>query len=446
MNRILLLFFAFLVCIHANAQSDTTSRKQWKFDMTGGAFYQQSLTPGTPEFKAPQYLELRRPVEPELANRWGLRNNKNVTDNPLGHGPMYIRPHVWYHPKPSLELYASLAVDHRGASWGPYNTDNIAWVPRFHGKYDDWKELKNGDSIRVFGKMGYFEDYRLNEGLMLYNIDVQGLMMGIQLGNFTFSTSRMGDLIRAYGLGIDGLTDYQFSWTGIPILISNKLDVRMGLHKMIGFPSTGGDQRIPTVSAAIYNNRFRLYAEAGYRRTDFSPARNMAAVVGISDKNRTRRFSMEWRFEYRYYGGGFNYQFRNEEATHFRDTGRPAGSNFIGEAVYPLSFLGRPFSQWAVFTEYDKPWVQGLTFFGKPVFELSKNTSVFADIDVNVIIASGEDPFCYPFYNSGFRFNVDARSFLSVSLTNRTMNLDKHYTTYYLVTSPIFQFEVKRTL
>ncbi len=446
MCRNVAIAFWLLSFFGANAQTDSVSLRQWRFDITGGAYFQQSFSEGTPTFKAPEYLQVRRPVEPELANRWGLRNNNNVTDNPLGHGPMYIRPHAWYKPVPSLEIYASLAIDHRGASWGPYNTDNIAFIPRFHGEFEDWMKRRNGDSVRVFGKIGYFEDYRLNEGLTLYNLDVQGLLIGFQSGRFIFSTSRMGDLIRGYGLGIDGLTDYQFGWIGLPVTSSLHMDLRAGIQRMIGFPATGGDQQIPTVSIALYKNQMRLYAEGGYRSTSFSTGQNIAAVVGLSDKIQSGKFSSEWRAEYRYYGGGFNYQFRNEAATHYRDVNRAAGSNFIGDAVYPLSFFGRPLSQWALFTEYDKPWVQGITFTGNPSIEIAKNLRLFTELDVNLIMADGERAFCYPFYNAGVRLHAEKQSFMALSLTNRTMNLDKHYTTYYLLTAPIFQFEVKRTL
>lgn len=438
-----------LICIFvssgARAQLDSTQLKAWRFDITGGALFQQSLSRGTPAYRAPDYLQLRRPTEPELANLWGLRNNNLVTDSPPGHGPMYIRPHVWYNPVPSLELYASLAIDHRGASWGPYNTDNIAFIPRFHARYNDWIKFQRGDSILVFGKIGYFEDYRLSEGLTLYNVDVQGLQLGFQKGHFVFTTSRIGDLIRGYGLGIDGMTDYQLMLNGLNTF-QWKMDLTVGLQNMIGFPETGGDQRIITFGNALYKSTTRIYYEFGYRPTEFSAARNVAVVVGTSGKRNINKLSFEWRAEYRYYGGGFNYQFCNEVATHFRDTERAAGSNFIGDSVYPMSFFGRPFSQWAVFTEYDKAWVQGTTLFGSVSREIGKRFRLFSDFDLNYICANGEKPFFYPFYNAGLKMNIDFRSFVSISMTNRTMNLDKHFTTYYLLDTPAFQFEFKRTL
>jgi hypothetical protein len=440
-----LIFLLSVTSLHAQ-KPDTLSSRIFSIDLTGGATYQQALGAGTPTFKAPGYLSLRRPTEPELANLWGLRNNEDITDSPPGHGPMYIRPHMWYTPVPSLELYASLEVDHRGASWGPYNTDNIAFIPRFHAAYSDWRKFNNGDSIRVFGKMGFYEDYRNYEGLTMYNLDVQGFSAGVQYGKVALATHRTGDLIRSYGLGIDGMTDYQLGLLGLKVSGAWQADVKVGVQKIAGYPEIGGDQHLLQTSVAFYRSQRRVYAEAGYRDSDFTPGNRSALLVGISDRLAVGKLKLVWRGEYRFYGGGFNYQFRNESATHFRDVNRAAGSNLLGDSVYPMSFFGRPFSQWAVFTEYDKAWVQGITWFGTVSYQVGRNVDVFSDLDLNHILAEGEDSFLYPFYNAGLKLDVVRNTFLSLSMSNRTMNLDKHYTTYYLSNSPLFQFELKRSL
>lgn len=447
MKHILSLLLFLLPAAGLYAQdADTARLRVLRLDLTGGSIYQQAAGGATPTFKAPAYLNIRRPTEPALANLWGLRNNNNITDSPPGHGPMYIRPHLWYTPVPTLELYASLEVDHRGASWGPYNTDNIAFIPRFHAAYSDWRKFNNGDSMRVFGKMGFYEDFRNYEGLTMYNLDVQGFSAGVQYGKVVITTHRLGDLIRGYGLGIDGMTDYQLGLLGLQVTGAWRADLKGGIQKIAGYPQNGGDQQLLAASVAFYRRQLRLYAEAGYRGSDFTPGNRWALLAGISDKVAAGKLKVMWRGEYRFYGGGFNYQFRNESATHFRDVNRPAGSNLIGDAVYPMSFFGRPFSQWAVFTEYDKAWVQAITWFGTVSYQAGKNIAVFSDLDLNYVLADGEASFLYPFYNAGLKLHVVRNTFLGLSLSNRTMNLDKHYTTYYLASRPVFQFELKRSL
>ncbi len=442
------LFFLsfFLNSVTAYAQEADTLQNVWHFDITGGSVLQNSASGKTPTFRAPDYLTVRRPTEPAVANMWGLRNNQDVTDNPLGHGPMYIRPHVWYRPVPALTLYASLEIDHRGASWGPYNTENIALLPRFHGEYSDWKRLKNGDSVRLFGKMGYLENYRNFEGLVLYNIDVQGFFAGVQYGKVILSSHRVGDLIRGYGLGIDGMTSYQVEVRDLKGMGAWKTDLKAGLQKMIGYPATGGDEQLLHTSVAWHKDKLRVYSEFAYRNSSFPAGNRNALLIGFTDSLRFGKWKMNWRGEYRYYGGGFNYQFRNESATHFRDVNRGAGSNLIGTSVYPMSFYGRSFSQWAVFTEYDKPSVQGLSLFGSIAYPVGKNIDAFADFDLNYLLAHGEDPFVYPFYNSGVKMYAMRNTYLALSVTNKTMNLDKHYTTYYYVTKQLLQLELRRTL
>lgn len=446
MGRMILYGLLSAVTFIAKAQPDTVSTKQIRFNVTAGFITHKSMGGNgeNPEFTAPEYLQKRRPTEPAVAQMWGL-NNDRVTDSPLGHGPLYLRTHAWYSPIDALELYGSLAIDHRGMSWGPYNTDNIAYIPRFSAMYNSKKPLRAmPDSIRVFGKIGYFEDFRNYEGLVLYNLDLQGLSGGVQYRKLQLRATLFGDLIRGFGLGIDGMNDYQISLLGLNQRNYWKVDLKAGVQSMKGFPATGGDQNILTLSAAFYKNKKRIYSEIGYRKTDFSSGLNTALLLGFHNEMRSGKITADVRAEYRYYGGGFNYQFKNEEATHFRDVNNAAGSNFIGDMVYPLSFFGRPFSQWAVFTEYDKQWVQGATVFGSAGYEIKKNISVFTDIDFNLILAQGERAFVYPFYNTGLKLNMLTNTFLSLSLTNRTMNLDKHYTTYYLTNKPLFQLELKR--
>ncbi len=445
------VYLLFRLCIFSfvvTAKEPDSTRK-YKFDISGSFFAQNFSRDenGQVTFQVPDYLRQRRPTEPAVANMWGLNSNDYVTDNPMGHGPMFFGAHAWYYPVKALELYGSLTIDHRGMSWGPYNTDNIAWLPRFYANYRDKFQVRDGrDSLIFFGQVGYFEDYRNYEGLTLYNVDLQGIEGGLQFKKVQLKASQHGDLIRGFGLGIDGVVDLQLGFIGLDVGRKWSADVKLGTQNMLGFPTTGDDQRIYSLSAGLYKENTRLYIESGYRHTAFSPILNMAFLGGIGNKLSHRRLKADIRLEYRYYGGGFNHQFRNEEATHFRNVNRPTGANLIGDMVYPLSFFGRPFSQWAVFTEYDKQWVQGITAYGSLSYNWYRSAFVFCDFDFNYISAEGEEGFIYPFYNSGIKAHLATGTFASISITNRTMNLDKHYTTYYLTSRPGYQFQLTRTL
>lgn len=417
-----------------------------KFDISAG-FYYQALVGGDPSsrlhFLTPPYLAQRRPQEPELANRWGL-NGLDITDAPQGHGPSYYRFHSWYKLNNSLELYGSITADHRGFSWGPYNTFNLVFIPRYYANYHQTFQLKNGENLTLFGKAGYFEDYRNYEGLTLYNLDLQGLEGGVQWRKLRFSVKQFGDLVQAYGLNTDGVVDYQFSLNGLNWGRGWRSDIKAGSQTLIGFYDDSS--QLLTLSANARHDQLAFYLEGSYRKTAPTMQLSTAFLAGVTYKVSTSRLDLNYRLEYRYYGGGFNRNLRNETATHFRRTDQGSGRNFIGDQVYPLSFFGRPFSQWAVFTEYDKQWVQGGTLYTTNSYSLSKAVRLFAELDFNLIIAQGESPFLYPFYNCGVRFGTLSNTFLGLTLTNRTMNLDKHYTTYYATQTPIFQLELKRDL
>lgn len=435
------LLNSFLFITLYGQEQDSTQSKKFRFDVSGGFIAQGSIG-SEPDIILPDYLNNLRPSEPELADRWGLNGTK-VTDNPLGHGPSYFRFHSWYDVHPDLELYGSLAIDHRGFSWGPYNTYDIALLPRYYAKYDATFPLqKLNTDLRLYGRVGTQESYHNYEGLMMYNLDVQTVEGAVQLGKLRFSATQIADLQESVGLNIDGIKDYQLSLNELNVGKNWQSDIKLGVQSLLGLEY----DNIYSLSAALYHENTRFYAEAGYRPTDYELSLNVGLVVGLKGKTELGRLRLDYKTEYRYYGGGFNYNLRKDNITHYRDTNLPAGSNFIGEQVYPLSFFGRPFSQWAVFTEYDKQWVQGITLFSKLDYTLAKYFHLFGEMDFNWIAAKDEDTFLYPFYDAGVRFEAPKATYLSVSLTNRAMNLDKHYTTYYLVNAPIFQFAIKRDI
>lgn len=418
-----------------------------KIDITGGFYHQIGLVAGNKreQFSAPEYLAVRRADEPELAETWNL-NNDRVTDSPMGHGASYIRLHSWYSPTPEVELYGSLAVNHAGFSFGPYNTFAVALLPRYHVAYNQQFDVA-GDSLWLRGTLGTFENIQCGEGLMVYNLDVQGLQWETQWGNFFVGLRQIADLQMSVGLAIDGVAEYEAGFRRLHTGKGWQTDITAALRNLT-------DTRYPNsvdvvaVTGALYRDSLRLYAEAGYRLSDddLDPVLNYAVLLGARGAWSGGGFNIQYRAEYRHYGGGFNYALRDEASTHYRDTERPPGGNYIGNQVYPLEYLNRPFSTWAVFTEYHKRWVSGVSLAAQAVYPLGRALELLADADFNLIAAEGEQPFLYPFFKVGARVQAIDNTYIAATLTNKTMNLDKHYTTYYLLRYPVLQLELRRDI
>lgn len=446
--RLLALLIAGLLAgrIVVFAQPADTAQKppKFRFDVSGG-FYHQMSGGEKPKVVLPDYLNKRRPQEPHLTDVWGLHEGE-LPDNPLGHGASYFTFHTWADITPSLQLYGSLTADHRGFSFAPYNTLALAFLARYHAAYNKTVPLfKGADSLKIHARIGTHENYRNNEGLTLYNMDIQALEGSLQWRKLFVSTERITDLQFGIGLNIDGVIDYKAGFKELRLSKRWQAEVGIGRQK---YESRPDDDGVKYFTAAIHSANTRWYVETGYRNSglDVDAALNVAFLAGVRGKLSSKNTTLSYGVEYRYYGGGFNHSLRKETNTHYRDTARGPGLNYIGDNVYPLSFLNRPFSQWAVFTEYDKQWVGGFTINAQLKQVLYKNFYLLAEIDCNLIRAQGEAPFIYPFYKIGGMLEAAKGTCLAVSITNKTMNLDKHYTTYYLIDKPVLQFELRRDI
>ncbi len=439
-------FFFSSICCKLQAQTDSSNLHRFRFDLTGGFYAQYSYLSGdkAKEIRLPSYLSQRRPQEPELANRWGL-NNALATDNPLGHGASFLRFHSWYKLLDSLQLYASLEVNNGGFSWGPNNTFNIAFLPRYFIDYRKSFRIRGAEGFVFHSRIGTFEKFRNYEGLTLYNLDMQGIVSSLTYRRWQLTLTTVADLQFSTGLNIDGIRDYQLALNRIPINQHWQLDLKTGFQRLLG----GFDHRqMASFSAALHQKHMRIYAQTDYRfNPNYRATLNYAFAGGITGKHTLGSATLAYILEYRHYGGGFNSDFRNEANTHYRKTDQPVGSNFTGPQVYPLSYLNRPFGQWAVFTEYNtKRWVDGISVQAILDYPFSKQLSWLTETDFHLIAAEGEKTFVYPFYKTGLRIEPLKSTYLSVALTNKTMNLDNYYTSYYLLKHPAFQFELRRDL
>lgn len=450
MKNLAACIVSLLLRVTVSAQNDTTrilNFRNFSFDISGGIYsQQQSLKKGdgATEILVPDYLKTRRPQEPALANLWGIDQKLAATDNPMGHGASFFRFHTWYHAAEGLNIYGSLEVNNGGFSWGPYNTYNISILPRYYVDYNNsFKISKTPFGIKA--KIGYFENFKDYEGLSIYNLDMQGLQASVSYKKLRLFTTSVTDLQNTIGLNIDGTRTQTISLEKLNIVSKLNADIRAGHTKYLG-PQYGTSSI--DFSAAVYNKTFRAYTQLAYRFNDsFETRYNYAFLAGVKTNFTAGKLSIDATAEYRYYGIGYNDSFRKEVNTHYRKTDRPVGSNFTGEQVYPISYNNRPFSQWAVFTEYnEKEWVAGYTANVNMEYNIKKNFKAIANLDFNWIKAKDEAMFLYPFCKTGFKLEPAKGTYVSAYVTNRTLNLDKHYTTYYALKYPSFQVEFRRDI
>ncbi len=419
----------------AVAQDSLFSKMKVDFNVGFGAYYQFSSYQSS-EFspaKIPRLLSPRRADEPELRATWNL-NNDLVTNNPLFHGAYFFDVGARVHVAKGLDATVMLTAEQRGFSDGRFSQNTINIFPYFNLRYH--KELGR---FSYALQVGDFYDIKLYEGLTYYNLQTsQAWSLKLKYENFYIKHFGIGDLTRNIGLGIDDLYDFSFGLEDVFIKREDsvRLNVRVGLSDNTWVANSG----LVNYSANLsYRDRLNGYAQLSTRNTT---GNNRAFLIGASFKNReTSRFLLELNMEYRRYGAAFNRNFINN--VYYRNPNEPAGfTNSTHTVFFPLITFERPFSQWAVFTEYQDRDVSGFTFRGRWHYRMFSKTYLKFEHDLNWITAEGEGSFLYPFYTLGVGAKPSQEIELFFEITNRVLNLDKHYPTLYAAQNSYFLVHV----
>jgi hypothetical protein len=373
-----------------------------------------------------------------------------VTDNPFRHGAMYMAIKTTATYKNKIRLNADLYGEYRGFSYGTFNkNNNIVLFPVV--------SVQVNDTIRV-GKelffpevrIGQFLNERCDEGIMVYNIDVQGSQFRLRHRNSRLAFTIYGDMSNAIGLGVDDFQSISYEH------LFHHDSTRVGASWVIAAPADGIAKYYTyfNLFGRITNRRsLSMYAQFSYSRFNkniFTGLRKFykefAAVAGIEHKASFKRFTVSNRAEARYYGAGYNL-FHYDAGLRYRNPASNAidmYANTVGQYLYPLRKFDTPFSQWAVFTEYIGHNVGGVLINGDLNYGLHPKLSIQCSYDFNALW-SGLDEiftgnprekrtsfFIYPFFKTAIAYSPLKECHFSVFVTNRSMNLDVSYPTVYL--------------
>jgi hypothetical protein len=414
-----------------------------KLTLTGGMIYESTCPNVAVKVRMPEFLRNERHNSP-MRESFPALTTDNLTDNPLWHGAGYAHISVAA-KRAGLTLFGELIAEHRGASYGVYSMGNIAVLPKFAVSIDSSFGVGR-EQIGVGGGAGNYDDYRMYEGLAIYNVDVQGYWLYLKWRHLRFAYRHIADLEEGIGLNINDQGDFILSLENIPLSDRLRLDSSVGYFDYI--MDTDADKNLPNdglnISAGLaWNERARLYSQVGMRDVDGGSYRGIkryADLVGCSVRGGFGRFDFNVIGEYRFYGRLFNQGLYTSGDCFFFRGGQletPSSRCFfvttVGRVLYPLDVFYRPFGQWAVYTNYQGRDVQSVIWRTDASFDLPRSCSLFCHLDFNYLDVSNEDPFFYPFYDAGFGWSPFPGTIFTYSYTNRAMNLDKSYPTLYLL-------------
>jgi len=205
---------------------------------------------------------------------------------------------------------------------------------------------------------------------------------------------------------------------------------------------TGADDTYTSLSMRLVHlSGVEAYAEYGIRNVSLKD--NTAYLIGTHYALHSALLILDTHLEYRYYGSIFNFGWYEPAQVAGRDSSGAAiyasnaGRYHLGNAdLYPIELYDHPFSQWAVFTDYQGVNVSGITFYADLKIPIYQSLFFKGLLDWNRIEAQGHAPFVYPFFACGLGWEPFAGVSFLYSLTNRTMNLDRAYPTLYLLKYP----------
>lgn len=169
-------------------------------------------------------------------------------------------------------------------------------------------------------------------------------------------------------------------------------------------------------------------------------------LAGTEQKFVSKKLSFSNKVEARYYGMYYNFSHLNQKLRYRQ----PATdiftmyANTVGEYLYPLRKFNTPFSQWTVFTEYNGYAVWGLSATGELATHIVPRVDVNLKYDINLIHATQDkifyqpqedrtSSFVYPFIKLGINYFPLPECKAEFFITNKTMNLDIHYPSAYLL-------------
>jgi hypothetical protein len=443
--KTILLFFALHLAYCSFSQDST----QWKFNKKIEYWSKWQTHSAHAVVSMPFFIRDKR----EVINGYQVPTlYDTITDNPLQHGAIYLALKTQTSYKSKIFLFADVYGEQRGISYGIFNRNNTVLYPVIRIEAKDTQNIGKHAFI-LSGKAGQFLDERLDEGLVIDNIDLQGFQIGFKWKDIQFHYTHYGDLSYGIGLNIDDLSHIalQKQWESrghIGLSVVGSQPPYQPLRDHLNFSLFGG----------IGFGANKLYAQIGYRpyvnpvfvSHDFRLGEQLAAVLGWQWSKKKGSFRHDHTFELRYYGFGFNAGYYNWDTVLYRRAATDVLNNYansIGTYLYPLRKFDTPFSQWALFTEYQGFDLGVATLRGNTSYRLSPQLEAFTEYDFNLIYSElfgvpWKNFYLYPFFNAGLTYlparNMQVRS----SLTNKAMNLDVNYPTHYLLKKLCFELSL----
>lgn len=433
-----LLFFFPLFCA---CQTDSVSRQKERVNVEV-VFGADRLFPSdNRNIYLPKSIQSLRSINSPL----GLNFDK-YTDIPQFHASVFAGLLMRANFAKGYNLNLDIISEDRSQSLGSLNLKKVIIYPRIYGTIEDNFSFFNLPFSFV-ARIGDLLKYENNHGLTFNNIDVQGLNIKLKQKNWWLSYSLIGDLSRHIGLNIGEVYSVK---VGYNKRRDNGYQIELGgsLDQFVLNTKSAPLKNVLALFGNVRKNQVNYFAEVAYKIQPLADTLNFysstGGVFGFECMESRKKVKWHLKLKARYYGISFNDDFINR-AVRYRDLSPPTlNSNFVGDYLYPLINTYRDFDQWSVYTEYQNDQVISASFLLKVERKLYQNLFYKIDFEANLIASKFQSSGLYTFYSTGFKYRMPGEIFFELYISNKVMNLDVHYQTFYQAQQPIFGFSIKR--
>jgi len=365
------------------------------------------------------------------------------TDIPQFHASVFTGVMTTMNFGEDYKLNFDLFAEDRGQSFGSLRLSKVIIYPRIYGSIS--KKLNDKLSLHI--NVGDLIKFKHNYGLTMNNIDVQGITLKLDYKKFWFMYTLIGDISQHIGLNISDVYSYKVGYdskskNGALLSFGSSLDVLLLLNPL---DSLNPASSIFSFFGKYDRDNISIYSEIGYRFTGANFDEKIGALLGFNldpiDNGKTK---VSIGFNGRYYGNAFNTQFLNKSARYRDLTNLNLHGNYIGEYLYPLVNSYRRFDQWSVYTEYQNQSLVSISTTIDLERKLFKDLFYFIDLESNLINESFRVNGFYLFYRTGIKLKLPGELNFQLYGTNKLMNLDVHYQTFYQTNVPLFGFTISR--
>lgn len=382
-------------------------------------------------------------VDPEI--RMKRPKDTSAYFSPFMHNALYFKTAFVVNYNNKYFFHFSPYFEQRSWSYGVnslynyYNYSKFSFVAR--------DTLKTNNHIIPFSmEFGDFDSIvYYDDGLLDYNISKQGFRGKIRMVNNEFGFKYIADMAITVSLNIDEYVKVYYNR-----YINKNFDIGFNfewivlLDDPVNYANIGSSFGYQILNGLSLNYSLS-YTTKSIKWSDKWPS-DFAYLFSIKYTKKIKNSSLEFSLKNRFYG-------MNYKALNFMDTllwypykyrYRLKGlySNRPYLAYYPLKNYYRPVSQYALYSEYqDVEYIFGNELYLKWYKQLSKKFGNELELELINIIKSGNvktSMFNYIFYSNFLYFNLFPGCKAGLYITNKQMNLDAQYQTFYQMKYPFF--------